>query len=108
MTDRPWRAAPGGLGLAVRVTPRAARDGVDGPGRDAAGRPALAVRVRAAPEGGRANAAVCAAVARAAGLPKSAVTVTHGAGARDKRLHLAGDAGASAARLESLWHGESD
>ena len=71
--------------LAVRVQARASSDALGG---ERGG--ALVVRVTAPPVDGRANAAVCALVARAAGVPKSAVTVVRGAGARDKLLEIRG------------------
>ena len=71
--------------LPVRVQPRAKADALAG---ERAG--ALVVRVTAPPVDGRANAAVCALVARAAGVPRSAVTVVRGASGRDKVLDVAG------------------
>ncbi|MDF2232877.1 DUF167 family protein [Albimonas sp. CAU 1670] len=102
-SPRPWRPAPDGSGLllAVRATPRGGRDRVDGVTVDAEGRPALALRVSVAPEGGKANAAVLKLVARVAGLPRAAVTLEAGETARLKRLRLEGDAHAIAARLEA-------
>jgi uncharacterized protein YggU (UPF0235/DUF167 family) len=41
--------------LAVRVTPRAGRDGIEGEWRDADGREWLAVKLAAAPSDGAAN-----------------------------------------------------
>jgi uncharacterized protein YggU (UPF0235/DUF167 family) len=41
--------------LAVRLTPRASNDGIDGWDRDERGRPVLKVRVRAQPIEGKAN-----------------------------------------------------
>ncbi|WP_339948890.1 DUF167 family protein [uncultured Albimonas sp.] len=105
MTDadpRPWRPAEGGgLLLAVRATPRGGRDRIAGIVSDAEGRPALAIRVSVPAEGGKANAAVVGLLARAAGLPRSAVTLLAGETARGKRLRLDGDAVAIAARLEA-------
>ena len=48
------------------------------------------VRVTAAPEGGKASAAVCAVVAKALRVPKSAVSVVRGATARHKVLEVGG------------------
>ena len=79
--------------LDVRVIPRAARDELAGL-RD--GR--LLVRVTAPPLDGRANAAVCALLAKAAGVPKGAVCVVRGAGSRDKRVRIDGVADEQAAR----------
>jgi len=71
--------------LDVRVIPRASRDEVAGT-RD--GR--LLVRVTAPPLDGRANAAVCALLARAAGVPKGAVCVVRGEASRDKQVRIDG------------------
>ncbi|HEX4806131.1 MAG TPA: DUF167 domain-containing protein [Conexibacter sp.] len=72
--------------LDVRVIPRAARDQLAGT-RD--GR--LLVRVTAPPLDGRANAAVCALLAKAAGVPKGAVSVVRGETSRDKRVQIEAD-----------------
>jgi len=71
--------------IAVVVTPRAHRDEVVGFVGDE-----LAVRVRVPPEDGKANAAVCRAVAESLGVPKSAVRVVRGAGSRHKTLEVDG------------------
>ena len=62
--------------VAVRVTPRASREAVEGVDDEGA----LRVRVTAPPADGAANKAVVKLVARAVGLPKSAVSVISGAG----------------------------
>lgn len=76
--------------LTVRVTPRGGRDGVDGWAVDDAGRVLLKVRVRAAPEGGEANSAVEALIAKALKRPKSAISVAAGHTARVKQIALEG------------------
>jgi uncharacterized protein YggU (UPF0235/DUF167 family) len=48
------------------------------------------VRVAAPPEGGRANDAVVRLLAEALALPREAVTLVSGHGARDKIVELAG------------------
>lgn len=48
------------------------------------------VYVTEAPEGGRANKAVVAAIAEAVGVPKSAVALVRGATSRDKLLEIDG------------------
>jgi uncharacterized protein (TIGR00251 family) len=71
--------------IAVHVTPRSARDEVAGwRGGE------LSVRVRAVPEDGKANTAVCAALARALGVPKSAVSVVRGGTSRHKQVEVEG------------------
>lgn len=67
----------------VHVTPKAAAAGVGGwRGGE------LLVRVSSAPEGGKANAAACAAVAEALGIAKSRVRVVRGATSRHKVLEV--------------------
>jgi uncharacterized protein (TIGR00251 family) len=102
----PYRLRDGGLSLAVRVTPRARRDAIDGL-RDTADGPALAVAIKAPAEGGKANAAVAALLAEALGLPKSAVTLAQGGKSRLKTFHIAGPERALAARLDILTAGET-
>lgn len=90
-----------GLTVAVKVQPRARQPGVGGtaPGVDG---PRLRVAVTEAAEGGRANEAVCVALARALGVPPGVVTLRAGAGSRHKLLHIAGDPASLAARLDAL------
>ena len=71
--------------LAVHVTPKAGRDEVVGwRGGE------LSVKVAAAPEGGRANAAVCALIARDLRIAKTAVRVVRGQNGRHKQLEIDG------------------
>jgi uncharacterized protein (TIGR00251 family) len=71
--------------LRLRVAPGAARASVVGRHGDA-----WKVRVAAPPEGGRANDAVVRLLAEALALPREAVTLVSGRGARDKIVELAG------------------
>lgn len=87
-----WRLVAGGAELHVRAQPGASRDAIEGMGEDAAGRCFLKVRVRAVAERGRANAAVEAVLARALGIPKSAVSVEKGETQRIKTVRISGDA----------------
>lgn len=73
-----------GANLAVRVTPNAGADAVILP---AEGR-VLQVRVTATPEDGKANDAVIALLAKALGVPKSALAIVRGTTARDKIISL--------------------
>ena len=94
-----WRAVAEGLEVRVRAQPRARRPGIVGvvPGVDG---PRLRIAVSAPPVDGRANVQVIAALADALGVPASAVTLTAGAGAREKTLRVRGEAGLLAAALE--------
>jgi uncharacterized protein YggU (UPF0235/DUF167 family) len=86
--------------IRVRVVPRSSRESLevdDGGG--------LRVRVSAAPEGGKANAAVCSVLAKALGVPKSAVRVVRGESARDKVLEVDGDDAAVTAALRGVIGG---
>ncbi len=96
-----WRAVPQGVTLRVKVQPKARRPGLQGvaPGVDG---PRLKLAVTEAPEDGRANRAVCAALADALAVPASAVAVVQGATSREKLVAVSGDPAALAARLEAL------
>jgi uncharacterized protein len=83
--------------LKIRLQPRAKSDEVIGE-RD--GR--VLIRVNAPPVDGRANAALCAFVAKRAGVPKSRVEVVRGHTSRDKVVRVEGvDADALRAQLLS-------
>ena len=71
--------------LPIRLQPRSRRDEVVG---ERAG--AIVIRVTAPPVDGKANAALCALVARAAGVPPSRVSVVRGQTARDKVVRVEG------------------
>ena len=58
------------------------------------------LQVAAPPVDGKANAAVCALMASATGVPKSAVSVVRGSTSRDKRVRIAGDVDERAVRAE--------
>ena len=90
-----------GLTLSVRLTPRASRNAVDGLSVLADARPVVAVRVTAAPEGGKANAALVSLLAKTWKLRKSDIEVAAGATARVKRIHIFGDGNSLAKRLEN-------
>jgi hypothetical protein len=95
----PWRLRPDGLDLAVKVQPRARRPALGGLSPDGA---ALRVAVAEVPEDGRANRAVCLAVARAVGVAPSAVALLQGGGSRQKVLRIAGDPAILVSLLEKL------
>ena len=88
--------------LAVHVTPKAQRNQVAGLSVDAAGMQEVAVRVTSAPEGGKANKAVCETVAKALGIAKGRVSVARGQTSRHKMLSIDIDASTLDAWLASL------
>jgi uncharacterized protein len=96
-----WRALPDGVSVAVKVQPGARRPGLHGTAPSADG-PRLRIAVTEPPEDGRANRAACATLAAALDVPPSAVRVTAGAAAREKRLLVNGDAATLAQRLAGL------
>lgn len=99
--EAPWRAEPGGLVVAVRLTPKGGRDALDGVEALADGRRVLKARVREAPEDGRANAALLRLVAKACGVAPGRAALTAGASSRLKTLRIEGDPAALAAALAS-------
>jgi uncharacterized protein (TIGR00251 family) len=76
--------------LAIKLTPGAATDRIDGWDVDAEGRPVLKVRVRARPVEGEANEALVKLIAKALGVPKSAVAIQRGGQSRTKILVVEG------------------
>jgi len=99
----PYSRTAAGLTLALRVTPKARRNRIGEVAQVAEGGAVLKVSVTAAPEDGKANAAVIALLAKEWRLPKSAFAVTRGAAARRKTLTIDGDAAALKERLDGWF-----
>jgi uncharacterized protein YggU (UPF0235/DUF167 family) len=87
--------------VAVRVQPRSRRPGLQGRAPAADGE-CLRIGVTEAAEGGRANRAACATLARALDVPVSTIEVAVGAASRNKTLRILGDRAVLGARLEAL------
>jgi uncharacterized protein YggU (UPF0235/DUF167 family) len=102
VTDEPWRATSAGVVVACRLTPKGGRDAIDGVARLSDGKAVLLARVRTAPEGGRANDALCALMADKLGAPGSQVRLAAGAKSRLKLVAVGGDPEALIARLRAL------
>ncbi len=83
----------------MRVSPKSAREGIDGVVETAQG-PALTVRVRAVAEKGEANRAVEAVVAGWLGVPKSSIAVAAGGKSRLKTVLVTGQPDRLAALVE--------
>ena len=91
----------GGLRLAVRLQPGARKAGLGGPVTLADSGVALSARVTAAPEGGKANAALIALLAKTWRLPKGSFEIMAGRSTRNKALLIAGDTARLEAKLEA-------
>ncbi len=91
-----------GLRLAVRLTPKAGRDAIEGLKPTADGGVELAVKVTAVPENGKANDALLRLLAKRLKLPVSTFHLVVGATDRHKQILIEGDAAALAAALSSL------
>ncbi|MBH5372322.1 DUF167 domain-containing protein [Bradyrhizobium glycinis] len=89
--QEPWRYSAGGISIALRVTPRGGRDDIDGIEQLSDGRSVLKVRVRAIADGGEANKAVLALLAKSLGVPKASVKLLSGATSRLKQIAVDGD-----------------
>lgn len=98
---KPYAAMEGGVRLALRLTPRASRSGVDGVAQDGEGRTLLKLRVVAPPVDGAANEALIAFLAKTLSLRKADITIRSGETSRIKILHLAGDSATLLQRLDS-------
>ncbi|PDQ18876.1 hypothetical protein CN311_22445 [Mesorhizobium sanjuanii] len=98
----PFRTRNDGVDLFVRLTPKAAMDRLEGIETASDGRSHIKARVRAVPENGAANQALERLVAKALGVPASAVSVVAGGTARLKTLRISGDPAALARSIELL------
>ena len=96
----PWTATEDGLVIAVRLTPKAGRDAIDGIEPLADGRSVVKARVRAVPSEGAANAALIRLVAQVLDTAPRNVSLVGGASARLKRVKVLGNGAALAAALE--------
>ena len=83
--------------LTVRLTPRGGADRIEGWANDGAGQAFLKARVRVPPEDGKANTALIALIAKAAGRPASSVRIVAGHTARLKIVEIDGLSEAAAA-----------
>jgi uncharacterized protein (TIGR00251 family) len=100
--DVPFRAAPEGLYVALRVQPKGSQDRIEGLSRRADGTVAIKLRVGAPPADGKANAAVIKLLAKTWGLAKSDLEIVSGGASRDKVLRIAGD-GPALLRKLNVW-----
>jgi uncharacterized protein len=91
LPDGPLFPARSGLRFAVRLSPRAKADRLNGVALAADGRKVVAAMVKAPPVDGRANEALLQLLARILHLPRRDLSIVAGAASRNKTVHIAGD-----------------
>lgn len=96
----PFTETADGLKVAVRLTPKASRERIDGVAEEAGGGHVLKAAVTAVPEDGKANAALVKLLAKQWKLPKTSIAIVAGATDRRKTLLISGDAASLRQRLE--------
>ena len=101
MTTRVLDGRDGALYLRVRLTPKASRNAILGIMEMPDGKHRLKIAVNALPEDGAANAELIYFLSKTLKLPKNAIEIASGQGAREKLLRLSGDITAITARLAS-------
>ena len=102
MSEAPWRATADGVVIACRLTPKGGRDAIDGVAALADGTRVLLVRVRSAPEDGKANEALCRLIADKLGVAAAKARLVAGAKSRLKQVAVTGEPGELTARLSAL------
>jgi uncharacterized protein len=93
-----------GVRLSVKVRPRAARAAIQGVEVEGE-RAHLVVKVAAAPEGGKANAATIRLLAKCCGVAAGALSLVSGAAGRRKVVDVRGEPDVLAQRLRALAAG---
>jgi uncharacterized protein len=88
---RAYTPFPDHVRLAVRLTPNASRDALEGLETAADGECWLKARVTAVPEDGKANKALIKLLASKLRVPKSSISLISGDTARKKILRLEGE-----------------
>jgi uncharacterized protein YggU (UPF0235/DUF167 family) len=102
MTAARVRICDDAVSFRVRLTPKGGRDHVEGWATASGGLSHLKVRVRAAPESGKANTALTELIAKMLGVPRTSVGIVGGQRARLKTVAVAGDTSALARKLEGF------
>ena len=97
----PFKPGADGVRVAVRLTPGAAADRIQGTVIEADGTLALKCAVGAAAVEGKANDALIKLLAKSWRLPRSSIALVRGQRDRRKLLHLAGEPAALLPHLES-------
>ena len=107
LAEQVCRRTPGGIVLAVRLTPKSSTDEVSGIGTyDEAG--VLKAKVRAIPDKGRANKALEKLIAKWLRVPASTVRLASGGKSRQKSIEVQGDASALLRLVEEQLAGSKE
>jgi uncharacterized protein (TIGR00251 family) len=104
----PFAVVPQGLRVALRLTPKASRDAIQGVAPDADGAGILKVQVTAVPEDGKANAALIKLLSKAWKIPKTGMDIVQGATDRRKVLLISGDGAELLRRLDQWMANHND
>jgi len=101
------RRTPDGFDLAVRLTPNARRDRLDGWDTDADGQPVFRAHVRAIPKNGKANTALVKLLAKRLGIGKTRLHVVRGQTSRIKTISVDCDAAEADSLIAKLTEAET-
>jgi uncharacterized protein len=91
MASKPYREADDGLVIFIRLTPKSAKDTIEGCFVANDGVCRLKIRVRAQPDKGQANKSALKLLAKRLGLAQTSLTLTGGAKNRNKSVLANGD-----------------
>lgn len=97
----PFTSSPDGISVAVRLTPKAAKNRIGEVRASADGKQALRVWVTPPPESGKANAALIALLAKEWKMAKGGITIKTGTRGRNKTVFLTGVPGVLADKLRA-------
>ena len=100
MAASPFTRTADGIMAGVRLAPKSSANAIRGIEEQADGSACLKIAVTAAPEAGKANAALLKLLAKTWKLPKTSLTIASGATSRRKVVRIAGDPAALGAMLE--------
>jgi len=96
------REGANGFTLFIRLTPKAARNTIQGVSEQADGKLYLNIQISAVPENGKANKALLKFLAKTLKLPISAIELSRGHTSRFKQLELRGEPQELRAKLAAL------
>ncbi len=106
--DSPFSPVPGGLRVAVRLTPKASRDRIQGVVLEADGQAVVKVQVTTIPEDGKANQALIKLLSKQWRVAKTQMEIIQGATDRRKLILISGDGAELADRLDQWMANNHD